>query len=105
MPNDDGLLRETYRLAKENNKMLHAMRRSAFLSGLLKLIVWGALIIIPYWLYLQYLAPQLNQLMNTMHQIQGTGASAQAQIGDWQKAFDDLRSKVPGLSSTSSSLR
>ena len=40
-------LEEILRLTKENNRMLHKMRRSAFLGGLFKFIMWAAFIIIP----------------------------------------------------------
>ena len=48
---------ELLRLTKENNKMLHAMCRSAFFGGIFKLLMWAAFIIVLLWLYMQYLAP------------------------------------------------
>ena len=96
-PNQEELLRQIYQLSKENNRMLHAMRRSAFISGLFKLMIYAALIFIPLWLYMQYLGPQINKMMNIVAQVQGTSQQAQAQMSEWQKTWETLKSKVPGL--------
>ncbi len=77
--------------------MLHAMRRNAFLGGLVRILVWAAFVIIPAWLYLQYLAPMVQQLTTTVNQAQTTGAKAQIQMAEWQKALLDLEAKIPGL--------
>ncbi len=97
METEEQLLRETYRLAKENNRMLHAMRRNAFLGGMLRLVVYAVLIIAPLWFYATYLAPTVNQMIGTMNQVQGASAKAQAQFGDLQGLLDTLRSQLsPG---------
>ena len=100
MENNQDLLQQTYQLAKENNRMLHAMRRHAFFSGLIKLVVYAALLILPFWLYLQYLSPQVDRMLNIMKQIQGTGNQAQQQITDITKTWEGLKSKIPGMSSS-----
>lgn len=99
MENND-LLLQTYQLAKENNRMLHAMRRHAFISGFVRFIVYAAFIIVPFWLYMQYLSPQVDRILKTMNQVQTTGASAQEQMAEWQKTLKDLQSKIPSLPST-----
>ena len=88
-------LEEIVRLTRENNRMLHAMRRNAFLSGLFRIVVWIALIVIPFWLYLQYLAPVLNSMMDTMAQIEGTRAGAEAQMSGFNDALQKLRDQFP----------
>ena len=73
-------LEDVYLLAKENNRMLHAMRRDAFVKGVLGFIWWVViLIVLPYftWLYLQ---PYLNQLMDAYNQAQGTSDSINASL-------------------------
>lgn len=94
METEEQLLRETYRLAKENNRMLHAMRRNAFLGGIVRLIAYAALIIVPLWFYATYLAPTVNQLVSTMNQVQGVSSKAQAQFGDLQGLLDTFRSQL-----------
>lgn len=95
------MLQETYRLAKENNKMLHAMRRSAFWGGLIKFIVYAVLLIAPLWFYATYLAPIMNQMLRAVQEVQGTGAKAQAQFGSFQDMLKQLQAKFPGSGSSS----
>jgi uncharacterized oligopeptide transporter (OPT) family protein len=95
MEYDHDTLEDILRLTRENNRMLHAMRRNAFLGGIVRFIVWAALIVIPLWLYMQYLAPVMDSMMNTMQQIQGTGAQAQAQFGDLSDTFKKLQAQFP----------
>ena len=96
-PQHNNTLDEILRLTKENNKMLHSMRRNAFLGGIMKVVIYAAFIIIPAWLYLQYLAPVVQQFLTTMNQVQGTGVKAQTQMADWQKTLQELQAKLPSL--------
>ena len=83
-PNED--IRELLRLTRENNKMLHSMRRNAFWGGIIKFLLYALLLVVlPFWLYSTYLAPMVEQMLATYQQIQGTGAKASAQFGDIQK--------------------
>jgi len=93
MEPDNQKLEEIYRLTKENNRMLHSMRRSAFWGGIIKFVLYTVVIVvIPFWLYMTYLAPMVESMMQTVQQIQGTGAKAQTQFSDFQnllKQFQD----------------
>jgi|SRR3990167_10536498 len=90
---DEQKLEEIHRLTKENNRMLHSMRRSAFWGGIIKFVLYTVVIVvIPFWLYMTYLAPMVESMMQTVQQIQGTGAKAQTQFSDFQnllKQFQD----------------
>ncbi len=101
MDERDDKMNELLRLTKDNNHMLHGMRRNALLGGIFKLLIYAAMVIIPFWLYMQYLAPQVNRMLVVVNQIQGTTVQAQTQMSDWQKVFNDIKSKIPGMSSTS----
>ncbi len=98
---DDQLLQETYRLSRENNKMLHSMRRTAFWGGLLKVVIYLGLLGIPFWFYLTYLAPVMQSMQQTMSRIQGTNAEAQAQFGSFEQMWKEFQSKFQAGSSTS----
>lgn len=91
-------LDEILRLTKENNKMLHAQRRSAFLGGIFRVVMWIAFVIIPLYLYMQYVAPMMQSLLQTYQQIQGTSASAQAQFGQMSEYLKQLQSLYGGKS-------
>lgn len=89
------MLRETYRLSLENNKLLHKMRRSAFWGGIIKLVLYvGLLVVVPFWLYMTYLAPVVDQMLNTVEQIQGTGARASAQFDSVQALWQQFQETV-----------
>ena len=93
MPNDHEMLKEIHRLTLENNKLLRGMRRSAFISRVLTLLVYAALIILPLWFYLQYMAPIVDQMFQTMEQLQGTGAQASAQFDSLQAMWQQLQER------------
>jgi len=84
---------ELVRLTRENNRMLHSMRRSAFIGGLFKLLMYATFLIVPLWFYMQYIAPQMQQVLEMYQQVQGTSARAQtqfSQFGDMLKQFQSL---------------
>ena len=86
------------RLVKDNNRMLRAMRRDAFIGGVIKIIVWFALIAVPLWFYLQYLAPVVESAMQAMQQVQqvqGTAVNAQAQFSELSEALNKLKGALP----------
>ncbi len=95
---NDQTLTELLRLTQDNNKMLHKMRRGALWGGIIKFILYVVIFVVaPLWVYATYLAPIVQQMTATMQQIQGTGAKASAQLSDFQKMWNDIQSKIPGL--------
>lgn len=93
---NDQTLTELVRLTRDNNRILHKMRRNAFWGGLIKLIIYGLIFIAaPLWIYATYLAPITEQLLDTYSQVQGTGAQAQAQISQLQDLFDKFKIQFP----------
>ena len=95
---------EIYRLVRENNKMLHSMRRNAFWGGVFKFILYAAFLLAPLWFYFAYLNDTVQQMMKTIEQVQGAGTSAQAQLGSFQELFKQLESKIPSFMRPSTSL-
>ncbi|OGG55739.1 hypothetical protein A3D71_00825 [Candidatus Kaiserbacteria bacterium RIFCSPHIGHO2_02_FULL_55_20] len=86
---------EIYRLVKENNRMLHSMRRNALWGGIFKFIFWAIIFIAPLWFYMTYLAPVVQDMVKTVQQVQGTSAKAQAQFGSFQEMLKQLQQKFP----------
>lgn len=84
---------EVYKLVKENNRMLHAMRRDAFIKGIFGFIWWVFIIIVlPYLTYL-YLKPYLDQVLAAYNQVQGTANSVNASLSglpDFSKLFEQF---------------
>ncbi|PIR86508.1 hypothetical protein COU13_00520 [Candidatus Kaiserbacteria bacterium CG10_big_fil_rev_8_21_14_0_10_43_70] len=87
------LIERTYRITRENNQMLHSMRRSAFLGGIIKLIVWIALLGFPIWLYIQYVNPVLTNLVSAVGEVQQVGNDIGVQfegVGDFFGQFKNI---------------
>jgi len=85
-------LDEVYKLAKDNNRMLRAMRREAFIGGIFKIVFWLLLfVVIPYLVYVWYLQPYLDQVLS-LYQQAGT------QAGQVNDAVNQLKGASEGLS-------
>jgi hypothetical protein len=54
-------LDEIRALAKDNHKMLRAIRRGQWLSGLWTIIIWAVAISLPLYLYQQYVQPLVSK--------------------------------------------
>jgi predicted PurR-regulated permease PerM len=90
---DEQSQQEMYRLTRENNKMLHAMRRNALWGGLLKFVLYAVFLLLPLWFYMTYLNSTVQKLLQTYQQVQGTGAQVQTQVNGWEQAWQDFESK------------
>lgn len=91
------LLRKTYELAKDNNKMLRAMRRNAFLGGVFRIIVWAVMVIIPLYIYFVYFQPVITELTNSVSAMKAAGANATEQAGQLGAQFSNLQELLKGL--------
>ena len=82
---------EIYRLVKENNRLLHKMRRSAVIGGIIKFLLYtGLFIVLPFWLYMTYFAPIVESMVNAVEQVQGTGAKTQSQLENLQNVLSQF---------------
>ncbi len=97
-PEDLKMLRETHRLALENNAMLRKMRRSAFVHTLFRLIIYAAFILGPIWFYYAYLAAPMQQLVDTVQSIQGVSSDMQGKYQSFNQAIMNVISSMPGIS-------
>lgn len=96
-PNPDReTIQEIYRLARENNRMLHAMRRNAFFGGIFRFIMYAAFLILPIWFYQQYLSATVMEIQKSLQQMQGTGSQAQSQLQGLQDALKKVEQYLPG---------
>ena len=82
------LLKKNLELVKENNKLLKKIRRGAIFGGILK-IVWIAIIIgVPVYVYINFLAPVLDQVLNAAETVQEVGGKVEGIQSELQ---DQLR--------------
>jgi uncharacterized membrane protein YukC len=90
---------ELYELTRENNKMLHAMRRNAWLGGIVKIIFYILILVVaPLWIYSTYLAPLVSNMQQTINQAQGTNTKVQAQLTGFETMVKQVESWIPGVS-------
>jgi hypothetical protein len=82
---DDQRIEEIRKLVKDNNRMLHSMRRNAFIVGFFKFLMYAAIIGGSYWVYVTYAAPLLTSLLTQLKNLNDTGAQVQQQIGSLQQ--------------------
>ena len=90
---DEQKLSEMYEFTKENNHMLKAMRRDAFVGGIVKFIVWVALfIVLPYiaWLFIQ---PYLQGALDTYQNVQKTTSAVSNTTSVNLSKLDELLKK------------
>lgn len=93
---DRQMQEEILRLTKENNRMLHSMRRNAFVGGIIKFLFYVFILVVaPLWLYSTYLAPLIQSVQQTMGQVQGTGTKAQGQLAGLEGIFKQFESMLP----------
>lgn len=97
--NNDQLLREIYRLSRENNEMMHRARRSAFFWGFVKFLVYAALLAAPIWFYVTYLNGTVQAMLQDLNKIEGVNTQAQNQFDGFENALQGLESRF-GASTT-----
>lgn len=96
-PNVQSEIREILRLVNENNRMLHSMRRNAFLGSLIKFVIYAAFLLVPIWFYMTYMSGSVNALLADFNKMQGTAGATQTQFVNLQNTIKDIESHLPGF--------
>ena len=81
----EDLLEENLRVAKDNHKMLKAMRREALVAGLVKTVLWLGAIGLSVYFTLQYLGPLLGP---------ASEAASSFRPEDYQALFDFYKGQM-----------
>jgi hypothetical protein len=76
------LLRKTAELTKENNRMLHAMRRNAFIGGVFKFLWLAILIGVPVYIYFNFFQPVLEDIGEAYRGVQSGAQDVQLKLQD-----------------------
>ena len=80
-------LEEIHALAKDNHRMLRAIRRGQWFSFLSTVIVWIVVLALPILLYQQYLAPMVAKFSATS-ETTATGMFGLPSFADIQKLIN-----------------
>ena len=95
-PEDVKLLRETHRLALENNKILRGMRRGTWVRMIIWIIIYAAIIAAPIWLYMTYLDDTVQKMLKAYDSLQGSGSQAAEQYQGIQDAIKEFQTRMSG---------
>lgn len=99
-PNNEQLLREIYRLTRENNELMHRARRSAFLWGIVKFVLYALLLLAPLWFYMTYLNGAVEQLLQDYSKVEGANTQAQNQLQGFENSLQQLEARFGGSTTT-----
>jgi len=88
------ILDETHALAKDNHRMLRAIRRDQLVGFVGKIVLWILVIVLPLYVYQQYLGPLVEKFTT----LYGVGATTQNGVGlpttaELQKLIDSYKVK------------
>lgn len=87
-------LEEIYKLTKENNRMLHAMRRDAFVGGIFKFVFWIVLfVVLPYIAYTLYLQPYITTLQGAYENLNEKADT----LSGAAKDLEDIKGQIPNI--------
>jgi len=91
-------LEEIHALARDNNRMLRAIRRDAWYSLAGKIIFWAIFLLGPVYLYYAYVAPVIERVAPTTTSIGSATATStnffeNLTIGEIQKIIEQYRPK------------
>ncbi len=93
-------LKEIYRLTKENNKMLHSLKRHAFWGGMFKLLLYALALGVPVWLYFTYVAPVVKQVEATVTSATGKKTELEGLFAEWMQFLEQAKDRMQGASSS-----
>jgi galactitol-specific phosphotransferase system IIC component len=96
-PEQQKLLQETYEMSKENNKMLHAARRSAFIGGLFKMAMYAAFIILPSYFFYTNIVPMLTDMGQKAGAAQGKMQNAAGQVQNVSDTLNQYKELLNGV--------
>jgi len=80
------MVKESLRISKENNRRIRGIQRGMFMSGIIRLIIWGVILGLPIFIYFSLLKPYVDGASNTFDSIKSGDTSIFQQF-----------IKVPGL--------
>ena len=87
-------LDEILELVRDNNAMLHSVRRSNFMWGVIKVVAYLFLFAAPIWFYITYISGTIDQLVRTLNSVQGTAKVTQQKFSGFEDTVKAIQSFV-----------
>jgi len=97
-PEDRDLLERTFKLARDNNRMLQSMSRAALFNGLFRVLAWMFVLGGSLWLYFHFVGPAVSSTSRTINQVQGVSDDANAKFQMFRSILDKVQQTLPNLS-------
>lgn len=86
------MLDETHALAKDNHRMLRALRRYQIMGFFGKIVIWAIVLVLPLYLYQQYLGPLISKFSALSEtSIPGSGVFTLPTSAELQKLIDSYK--------------
>jgi hypothetical protein len=99
-PEDRDLLERTFKLARDNNRMLQAMGRAALFNGLFRVLAWAVVLGGSLWFYFHYVGPAISSTTHTINQVQGVSDNANTQFQMFRSLLSKLQQTLPNVASS-----
>tara|TARA_B100000745_G_C20153179_1_gene395266 strand:+ start:5188 stop:5505 length:318 start_codon:yes stop_codon:yes gene_type:complete len=80
------MVKESLRISKENNRRIRGIQRGMFMSGIIRILIWGIILGLPIFIYFSLLKPYVDGATNTFEAVKS---------GDTSLIQDFI--KIPGL--------
>ena len=84
------LLDENLMFAKDNNRILHAMRRDQWIALAGRIVIWIIILVLPFYLYQHYLQPLVAKFSVTTG-IKMSGPFGLPTSAEMQKLIDSIK--------------
>ena len=84
-------LEEIHALAKDNHQMLRAIRRDQWLGFVGRVIIWIVVLLLPLYLYQQYLQPIVSKFSSATPGEMTTGILGLPSSADVQKLINSFK--------------
>ena len=91
------LLEETHALARENHRILRAIRRDQWFGFVGKIIIWIIVLLLPLYLYQQYLQPIVSKFSATPGTTTSSGLFGLPTTAELQKLINSFKAGPPAL--------
>ena len=102
-PEDRDLLERTFKLARDNNRLLQSMSRASLFNALFRILAWGIVVIGALWIYLHYVGPTISNTTHTINQVQGASDAANSQLQGFRGLLNKLQETLPNVASSTKS--
>ncbi|MBL1434306.1 hypothetical protein COB87_001925 [Candidatus Wolfebacteria bacterium] len=63
------MVKESLRMAKENNRRIRSIQRGMFMSGIVRILVWAVILGLPFFIYFSLLKPYVDGASSTLESI------------------------------------